>query len=331
MHIPVHPTAIAVAKTATENQFGHRSAKSKFLKAIDFTIGLVRRMDNMGYKFADAPFPEVLKRLIILRKKAQSEGLTPQDIEPLMSHLQGKALSILDRAGQREKEIIPKPAHWKAFFKTFGDKGKLLRQIQSGYLHDLIATRTGEDEGDIAELLMEDEAFFKRAYSIVLPTLKTTEGRALRVVGKHDILQHRVKSEKSCWGKQHGRKGAPFTTFGDLVGLRIVVTSFPELAEVAAQVQKKLRVISKSNRYFIDDQYNAMNYKLEVESIGVELQVKTKMNLVEAQISHDLIYSPEKSVLALSPRERELVGLTISASTLVGLQEFADAMRLSDQ
>ena len=46
-------------------------AKRKHLKAIDFTIGLVKRLTDMGEKLPGGSNQEVLKRLIEMRKLSQ--------------------------------------------------------------------------------------------------------------------------------------------------------------------------------------------------------------------------------------------------------------------
>lgn len=101
------------------------------------------------------------------------------------------------------------------------------------------------------------------------------------------------------------------------------------MAGIAKSIQSNFDILDKKNYYLQNKGYNAINYNLGTEQVVFEAQCKTSVNAMEAALSHDLIYAPEKAVLALTDQEKKMVAQVVEVSTQLSMREWSAAFGLA--
>lgn len=298
-----------------------RTAKAKYLKAIDFTLGLIKRLEAQGLKIPGAPAQEVARRLIEMRKATQN-GFRLDTLKSNKRLLSGRGEALLSSLEKKEGKLLPSEKDLAAFIKPFPDKKNAAALKQSRILEDTISKKLNVPKASIYDQLMNDRQFMFDAYAAILPEISKTYSKVTSMMkGLEGQFLHRVKAPNSIWGKQH-RTDTPMTELADLIGCMSVVPDVATLAEAAAFAQQKFGVIRKRNNYLENKGYNAINYVFETDGILFEYQIKTSINKLEAALSHDLIYAPEKAIAQLSKEEKALVSLVIDVSTQLSMKEW---------
>lgn len=301
-----------------------RVAKPLYLRAIDFTIGLIVRIDKDNLTLPGAPNKEVLRRLRELRERVQ-KGFEFSTLATNRKLLKGRGTEILQALENREAQLIPAAEDVGAFFKEFPKKVGPAELRQSVEFEKIISKEMRVARDQVRDKLMSDQGFMTQAFALCTPIIShhyasitaTFNGKS---GGK---LEHRMKAAKSSWGKQ-GRDNVPFTEFRDLIGIRSVLPTIQEMARAVRVAQSEYDVLDKKNYYLMGTGYNAINYNLAHDWMVFEYQVKTSINAIEAAISHDLVYAPEKTIVALSDAEKKLVSLVIDVSTQLSMREWAE-------
>lgn len=114
-------------------------AKAQSLKAIDFTIGLVRRLNAQKLLFTDTSFPELLRRLFELRALAQ-KGVHLEYLATNVQRLSNAGREMLAIAAKNEIAITPTEKDFAAFVQSFPNTADEATLRQSVWLERLIAT-----------------------------------------------------------------------------------------------------------------------------------------------------------------------------------------------
>ena len=301
-----------------------RVATPVYLRAIDWTIGLLRDVlknpsKNLNGNHIPGDPQELIRRLILLRGLAQ-DGMDLSKLQEQFDLVKRKGIEVLKSVAAGQDHLTPSERDSAAFFKEFPDGEKAAIAVQSKYCTNLIAEALGIDQKEVRHSVMSQEVLMNRAYDVLEPMLVRERQSIVAVLGS--ASESRVKEAGSCWGKQ-SRKNRPFYEFGDLIGCRIVAEDVRDLAAICNRVQSKLDIFAKDNRFLVNDAYNAIHYTLSGGVFCAELQVKTTMGDREAQLSHNLIYAPEKRVRNLTTEQARLIAMVIDISTQIGLRDLA--------
>jgi len=312
-HIRVADAWLTASRTLT--------AKAKYLKAIDFTIGLVRRLDAGGQALPGLATPELLARLIDLREAAQG-GVDLAKLPGNIRTLGAYGERILAEVARKEATVLPSTEDYAAFVQPFPKMVDRAVEIQARWLERRIAEELGVPTAAVAQKVLNDRAAFDRAFASCIPEISGVYRRIVGQMSGLGHLEHRLKNAKSCWGKQHREGPVPFYRFKDLVGTRIVAESIPQMASVARGVQGAFDILDKKNYYLKGGGYNAINYNMSQNWLVFEFQLKTNVNAAEAALSHDLIYAPEKAVTNLTADEKALVAMVIDVSTQLSMADW---------
>lgn len=180
------------------------SAKNQYLKAIDFTIGLIRRMGLMKVTFM-VPETEIRTRLIEMRKAAQS-GVDMSTILENKSIIKGKGADLLKKMEKLDTQIAVADADLADFVRAFSNKVEPAVQAQANAFRKDISSALNVAEGTVEDSLIRDAVFFSEAFAVMLPTLKKVKAAADAHIGgmkgSGDIYESRVKEAKSSFGKQ---------------------------------------------------------------------------------------------------------------------------------
>ena len=312
-------------------RFQDREAKAQYLKAIDFTIGLVKRLSAAGQElpFGGPSFRDVLRRLIEMRESSQT-GFNLGTLLENKGMISGKGSAILKRLERDESKVLPREQDLAAFVQPFGNKTDSAIPAQTALMLRLMAAATGEDPALINERLIKDAEFFDLAFEAIYPVLTKAKSEVDSAIGSaaDGGYASRIKAPKSAFGKQ-GRNQISILAFKDLVGCRVVTPTVSNMAAVAAATQSKFDILDKKNYFLKNTGYNAINYNLNSAGIIVEFQLKTSVNEVEAALSHDLIYAPEKAIADLSSNEKVLVARVIDVSTQLSMKEWSEAFDIA--
>ncbi|NBR67424.1 MAG: hypothetical protein EBT79_09175 [Actinobacteria bacterium] len=316
-HVRVADAWLTASRTLT--------AKAKYLKAIDFTIGLVRRLDAVGKALPGMATPELIARLVDLREAAQ-RGVNIAALSENISTLNSYGEQILHRALRAEAKLLPKDEDYAAFVQEFPKTVDRAVEVQARHMERIIAGALNIPTASVASAVINDKLMFNRAFAACIQEISAKYQIIVTELSGIGRLEHRIKASKSCWGKQT-REGTPtpFYRFKDLVGVRIVADTIPQMANVARISQEKFAILDKKNYYLKGGGYNAINYNLSEGWLVFEFQLKTSVNAAEAALSHDLIYAPEKAVTSLTPEEKKLVYLVIDVSTQLSMAEWNQA------
>jgi len=319
------PVALQESTMSVRVAFRHLVAKAKYLKALDFTIGLIKRLTDQGLQLPGGNNANVLKRLMEMRKMSQ-KGFSLETLLENKEMISGKGMAILKKLEKGEEQALPSERDLAAFVQPFSARTEGALKAQAEMLKKVIAQATGEDPDLIHEKMIKDAVFFDRAYEAVLPILQKAKAEVDGAIGgaAEGEYASRMKMGKSIFGKQ-GREKTSMLYFKDLVGCRVVTPSIQNMAHVAAVTQGKFDILDKKNYYLKNIGYNAINYNLEAAGIVVEFQLKTSVNEMEAALSHDLIYAPEKAIASLDATEKQLVAKVIDVSTQLSMKEWAEA------
>lgn len=304
----------------------YREAKSRYLKAIDFTIGLLKRLTKLGKQLPGNSNAEVMHRLTQLRALAQG-GVR---LDTLLDNKQAIAQSgqmILNKLERDEAAIIPAERDLALFVREYPNTAQAAADAQAKVFLAKIVAKLGVEQDEAVRRMLIDEDFMTNCYNVLLPDLKSVESKLTSTLnGKFGgQFLHRVKEAHSAFGKQN-REGrpVPFIYFKDLVGTMAVVPNVRSLAAAAAQAQREFDVLDKKNYFLKAGGYNAINYNLGSDGIVTEFQLKTEINADEAHLSHDLIYAKEKAIADLSDQEKHLVAIVIDVSTQLTMREWHD-------
>lgn len=305
-----------------------RVAKPKYLKAIDFTIGLIKRLTKEGKRLPGNSNAEVIKRLVEMRELAQAQGVNLSTVLENKQLLSGAGQGILRQLENDEARLLPAQNTLGPFVKDFPNKAEGTVKEQAAHMTSAIVSKL-KFEGDrraLDEKLMTDEGFYKEAFHVVLPEINSARGTIVSALGGkiRGNFEERVKKIDSTFGKQ-GREGKPFIYFKDLVGCRTVVENVRQLAEGAYIAQSSFDVLDKKNYFLRGGNYNAINYNLGAGWLVFEFQLKTEVNAMEAALSHDLIYAKEKAIAHLSDEEKNLVATVIDVSTQLSMRDWGQA------
>jgi ppGpp synthetase/RelA/SpoT-type nucleotidyltranferase len=295
------------------------TAKPRYLKAVDYTIGLVKRLDSSGL----LSFPTgTLRRLVDLREAA-SIGVDLSAVSRNVGLLSTYGAKILNQVESMEKRVAPLDEDFAAFSKPFPKTVDNALLVQSRFLEGLISREMGVPRASVSSSVLGSKEFFNEAFSICSVEVSRVYRSIVSKVSSLGNTKSRMKDPKSCWGKQHREATPlPFYEFKDLIGTRVVADSLVQLCSIAKSVQNNFGVLDKKNYYLLGKGYNAINYNMQEGWAVFEFQLKTEMNNVEAKLSHDLIYAPEKAVLNLSPEEKELVAMVITLSTQLSMRDW---------
>lgn len=115
-----------------------KEAKPKYLKAIDFTLGLLRRLERQGKTLPGASIDTVVRRLIDMRKAAQS-GFRLDTLLENKKHLSGRGAAVLSALEAEEAKLLPSERNLAAFIKPFSDTTNQYLQKQARIFEDKIA------------------------------------------------------------------------------------------------------------------------------------------------------------------------------------------------
>lgn len=306
------------------------TAKPKYLKAIDFTIGLIRRLEQSGSSLPGASNNQVLRNLVEMRKAVQS-GFRLDTLADNKNIIKGKGTKILRALEKEERELTPKQSDVAAFIKPFPDKTGRATERQGRFLEQHISNTLDIPLAAVEPQVMANRVFMMEAFAACTPVLAGVYSKVVSDVGSsvQGTFEHRIKAAKSAWGKQ-GRAGTPFYLFRDLIGCRAISKTLRGMASSASSVQSNFEVVRKTNYYLQNKGYNAINYVCSGPSnILFEYQIKTEMNNIESAISHDLVYAPEKAIVELNSEQKELVSLVIDISTQLSMRDWADMLDVS--
>lgn len=306
-------------------------AKAKHLKALDFTIGLIRRLSSAGMSLPGGSNEAVMKRLIEMRKLSQ-RGFSLNTLLENRRLISGKGERILNALEAKESNVLPSDKDLAAFVRAFPDKTKPATEAQRMRMIRIISNATGEEPGKIDNRLIKDKLFFDEAYAALLPHLKGIKSSLDSAIGGsgEGAYASRIKAPGSAFKKQ-GRAKMSILSFRDLVGCRIVADDVASMARIADITQKKFDIVNKKNYFLKDIGYNAINYNLERDSFVFEFQLKTVVNDMEATLSHDLIYAPEKAIVNLTSEQKSLVARVIDVSTQLSMRDWAQAFNIAMQ
>lgn len=327
-HKMIHPKIIRISKLSQEKQGKTLTAKNQYLKAIDFSFKVLNRMAKAGYAFPDASIGEIKERLVFLRKMVQEKGgIDLKSLEDNVGKIKEKSKGALDDFEKREESLIPSLRHYDAFMKEFSDSSKKAAKIQQAYLLKLVKKKTGmKNDAVIIRKCMSDAIFAEKVYDIILPELKKAQSEMKGNIPSSGKIQTRIKAFASSFKKQ-SRAGNSFLGFFDLVGFRIVAKDVPAMAEVADAIQSGSEITDKDNKYLDNAAYLAIHYgSLSSNNILSEVQVKTSDNLVEAAISHDILYKPEMSLISLTDQEKSMVQKVVDISIQASLEDLSQLM-----
>lgn len=300
------------------------TAKAKYLKAIDFTIGLVRRLDDEGKSLPGLPTPDLLARLIDLREAAQ-DGMNLANLPGNIQVLGAYGQRVLESIARQESSVLPNTQDYAAFVKPFPKTVDRVVEVQARHFERIIADELGVPTAAVAAKVLNDRPSFDRAFAACMPEISGVYRRIVNQMSGLGYLEHRMKNAKSCWGKQHREGPVPFYQFKDLIGTRIVAESVPQMAAIARGVQDTFSILDKKNYYLKGGGYNAINYNMSQNWLVFEFQLKTSVNAAEAALSHDLVYAPEKAVTNLSAEEKDLVAMVIDVSTQLSMTDWNKA------
>lgn len=305
-------------------------AKAPWLKAIDFTIGLLRRLQKMGKKFP-IDYNIAIKRLAEMRKVSQSKFRMDTVNENVRKLRDPVAEKVFNEAEQLEARSIPKNADLAAFQKPLPNKAGAAKAEQAKLLISLIAPVLNVDPSEVEDLVIEDQAAFNKAFKAIEPLLKKTKTAVDATMPEQLGVEYksRVKTPISIFPKQTREERVPFTRFSDLVACRIVTDNLRNMCAAARATQDSFDIVNKKNYYIVENSpYRAINYNFVKNDIVVEFQLKTIQNDIEANISHDLIHAKEKAIVSLSDQEKKLVKGMLAASTQISMREWKELMGL---
>ena len=307
-------------------------AKRKHLKAIDFTLGLVKRLTAMGEKLPGNSNQEVIKRLMQMRKLSQ-KGIDLSTIIENKELLSGRGMEILKLLEKKEAQVSVSDKDLSEFVKPFPNNSAAAVEEQAAtFAKAIMAATNAKTRQEVEDLVVKDKEFFDLAFAAVTPMLQKAKAAADSTIGgsAQGKYESRIKKADSTFGKQTRENVEPFIYFKDLVGCRVVTPTIPNMAEVANATQNSsLKVIQKKNFYLQNKGYNAINYVLSLQGAVIEFQLKTDANALEAAISHDLIYAPEKAIIDLSSSDKSLVGKVIDVSTQLSMRDWAEAFGIA--
>lgn len=307
--------------------YSDKIAKAKHLKAIDFTIGLIRRVMAMGESLPGGSNQEVLKRLIEMRKASQ-KGFQLGTLLDNKAMVSGKGKDILKMLEREESKVMPREKDLAEFVKPFANQSPGAVEVQADKFAKMIMAETDlTSREEVEDAIVRDAVIFDAAFAAVEPALKKAKAAADSIIGgsASGVYESRIKDPKSTFGKQVREGINPFIYFKDLVGCRVVTPTVANMAEVAAATQSSsLKILQKKNFYLQNKGYNAINYVMSLDGAVIEFQLKTSVNAIEAAISHDLIYAPEKAIIELSSADKSLVARVIDVSTQLSMREWAE-------
>lgn len=313
------------SRTLTAADMRMITAKSKLFKAIDFTIGLFKRLQKTKPEWGH--FDLVIPELIEFRNLAQKKNIsyTGQTMTKALNRAYAAGQNLLRTAEEFESKLMISEDDANYFFKEIPNKEKEAVSKQSAILDRMIADTLTVPLEEVPSLLMSDRGFFDESYSLVLPFMQAAEGMVRSNLKIGDV-KSRVKEPNSTFGKQ-ARKKKHFTMLTDLVGAMIVTEDIEDLGYTTKVVQSRFPVLNKEN-YFLSPStyYAAVNYTVLGESIITEIQVKSEINYVSQMVSHDLIYAPEKAIANLTNDERKLVEIVCGAIKTMSLDEIIDSI-----
>lgn len=309
------------------DQWWSKVAKPKYLKAIDFTIGLLRRLKAQGKQLPGASFDEAINRIIAMRKAVQG-GFRLDSLLQNKKLLSGRGTAILAKLEQQESKLLPSESDLAGFVKSFPDKTAQAQEKQARMLIGIIAKTMKVPETAVENKVLSDQDFMMQAFAACMPTFSKAYSAIVSKMRSavNGGFEHRIKQAKSSWGKQSSK--GPFYTFRDIIGCRGVTYTVSDMAAAATQLQKDFKPVAKKNYYLQNKGYNAINYNMVDGNMVFEFQLKTEVNRVEAALSHDLIYAKEKAIVQLSDEEKKLVGLVIDVSTQLSMKEWAEAFEI---
>lgn len=259
-------------------------AKPKTLQAIDFTTGLVKRLTKQGVSLPGKNNEAVIERLSDLRQIAQ-DGLDISELLPKRVKLNEKGTKVLDILERQERRLMPEEKDLAAFVKEFPDKTKEALSKQAAYLARHISDELDVPIDTVNHRLVEDEAFFKKAFAVIEPLLQGVKQEASSALSEQrGEFKARIKAPESSFGKQRREKKS-ILFFKDLIGCRSVVPSVKDFAAATATVQDEFDILEKKNFFLQEGDYNAINYRLVSHSIVVEYQLMTRVTELEAALS----------------------------------------------
>lgn len=318
-----HPLQIRVASAyMTANRM--LTAKSIYLKAIDFSFSVLDKMKAAGYKFQDASLEQIKERLRFIRKHYTKDFTKLHEISQTITD---KSSKVLEKLTRLEKELAPDILDWAEFLKEFPNSYAEGKKKQSQVLRGLLKKYTGVSEPELSIRLANDYGFAKDCFEYLKPTLLATQKELITHLSAFGLIQSRIKEFDSAWKKAR-KKSISFVDLGDLVGFRVVTSSVPEIAKAAHAIQKRLGVLEKENFYLQNKGYIAIHYALNTSNhVLAELQLKSTSSLIEAAISHDIIYKPEMSMISLTDQERKLVARVVNVSLGMTLKELQYALK----
>lgn len=309
-----------------------KEAKPKYLKALDFTAGLIKRLTAQGKRLPGNSNAEVLRRIFEMRSLVQSDGIDLTTIVQNKKAISGAGKVILEKLEAEEADLLPSDKDLAPFVKAFPNQADTAATAQGKYLLGIISQATKvADVVEIKQRLMTDRDFFDDAFKACRVEVNGMRAGIVSSLGGKIAghFEERAKQAESCFGKQ-SRDNKPFVFFKDLVGCRTVVPTVRELAVGSSVAQSQFNVLDKKN-YFLkaEGTYNAINYNLGAGWLVFEFQLKTDVNAIEAALSHDLIYAQEKAITKLTNEEKHLVAVVIDVSTQLSMKEWADTFELA--
>lgn len=309
--------------------FNERTAKAKYLKAIDYSIGLVKRLERMGKNLTGGN-SNIVDRLVFMRKIIP-KGFDPYRVLENKNVLRGAGEKLLTEMEQLEQDYTPNDEDLASFVRPFPNTVRAAVLEQADMLRAAIAKTTGQEIERVDDLLIDDEKFYMKAYDAIRPIMdRAVQELNSTFSGFKGEYKSRPKGAPNARGKQTRVKNdapsrVPLIYFKDLAGCMLITPNVSEMARAVSATQKNFPVLEKQNFYLEGRGYNAVHFNIQSsDGLVVEIQIKTKVNALEAGLSHDLIYAKEKRIHHLSAEEEELVKLAIDVSTQLDLKDFAE-------
>lgn len=312
-------------------------AKAKELKALDYTIGLVRRYPDK----LDNKYPDMRPKLIELRQAVQSgfSMKTLLDNQEILGRL-GSRLSreIVETDGEFG-EFFPK---LKSFLGDFEDStDAYLKSLRGDYeekiakalnvpVSDLLrGGRIPMDKIEDAYQVMFDD--LDGHFKDIMATIKRVGAEA----GGGFKIKGRLKAPDSVAGKIRERlargeaTSLDFLDFSDLVGTRVIAKDLQGVLAAMSHIEKsfKGKVLRKRNYYLVANNrnpYQGVNYIIALGPYMVELQVSAELDRIAANLMHDLTYSDEKAFVKLNDEQKSLIALVIDLLTQLSFREWQE-------
>lgn len=145
-------------------------------------------------------------------------------------------------------------------------------------------------KADLAEIQQQIEAY-RPVYTKALDTF-------IQAVGGMGKVESRIKTAESL-AEKLDRKGKTLSQIGDIVGLRLTVSSLNQVYAAAQKVDAAFTVVKHDDKINnpTNGIYRAYHMDVTVDGKPMEIQIRTQNQSAFANWAHDTVY---KGALAMS-------------------------------